>query len=125
EIPLDKKIIDKVNFLQFLFTIYQVTVAVAKNANKMDKLMNKLSRKKQEWKINCINTDFDTLTISNTAKKLVLLQAITLSTPSSLPSSDNTTDSLKHVFATSTILLTPERLPISADDDDLISNIQI
>ncbi|CAG8605490.1 13452_t:CDS:2, partial [Racocetra fulgida] len=85
----------------------------------------------------------------------ILSQAITLSTPSSSPSSDDTPDSpkasivnlldffitparaketlremnslftLEHVFATSTILHTPERLPINADDDDSIPDIQI
>src|SRR6185295_4320610 len=112
--------------------------------------MNKLSRKKQEWKANNINTDFDSLTISDAGKKLVLSQAITLSTPSFSPSSDDAPDSpkasivnlldffitparaketlremnslctLEHVFATDIILHTPERLPISADDDDSI-----
>ncbi|CAG8666013.1 8917_t:CDS:2, partial [Cetraspora pellucida] len=155
EIPLNKKITDKVNFLQFLFTVYELIVAIAENANKMDKLMNKLSRKKQEWKANNINTDFDSLTISDAGKKLVLSQAITLSTPSSSPSSDDAPDSpkasivnlldffitparaketlremnslctLEHVFATDTILHTPERLPISADDDDSIPDIKI
>ncbi|CAG8714336.1 6262_t:CDS:2, partial [Dentiscutata erythropus] len=138
EIPLNKKIMDKVNFLQFLFTVYELIVVIAENANKMDKLMNKLSRKKQEWKANNINTDFDSLTISDAGKKLVLSQAITLSTPSSSPSSDDALDSpkasivnlldffitparaketlremnslctLEHVFATDTILHTPD-----------------
>ncbi|CAG8680867.1 8295_t:CDS:2, partial [Racocetra persica] len=103
EIPLNKKITDK--------------IAIAENANKMDKLINKLSKKKQEWKANNINTDFDSLTIT-----------ITLSTLLSSPSSDDTPDSTKasiHVFATNTILHIPERLPISADDDDSIPDIKI
>ncbi|CAG8511536.1 23828_t:CDS:10 [Racocetra persica] len=155
ELPLDKKITDKVNFLQFLFTIYELIVAVAENANKLDKLMNKLSRQKQEWNANNVNANFDTQTISNAAKKLVLFQEITLSTPSSSPSGDDTSDSpkaslvnlldffitltwaketlremnsifsLEQVFATNTILLTPDHSPISADDDDSIPDIQI
>ncbi|CAG8727175.1 1539_t:CDS:2 [Cetraspora pellucida] len=128
KIFLNKKIMDKVDFLQFLFTVYELIVAIAKNANKMDKLMNKLSRKKQEWKANNINTDFDFLTISDAEKKLVLLQAITLSTPSSSLLSDDAPNSLKasiHVFAIDIILHTSEHLTIYADNDDLIPNIKI
>ncbi|CAG8705134.1 6678_t:CDS:2, partial [Scutellospora calospora] len=50
--------------------IFIIQVAVAKNTNKLDKLMNKLSRQKQEWNANNINADFDTQTISNTTKKI-------------------------------------------------------
>ncbi|CAG8480128.1 7251_t:CDS:10 [Racocetra persica] len=113
EIPLNKKIMDK--------------VAIAENANKIDKLMNKLSRKKQEWKAN----NFDSLTISDAGKKLVLSQAITLLTPSSLPSTKetlreiNSLCTLKHIFATDTILHIPEHLLISANDDDSIPDIKI
>ncbi|CAG8461590.1 2385_t:CDS:2 [Cetraspora pellucida] len=155
EIPLEKKNIDKVDFLQFLFTIYELIIFVAENFNKLEKLMNELSRKKQEWIAKNVNVDFDTLKISEAAKKLVLSQAITTSTPSSSPS-DNSTGSPKEsivnlldffitplraketlremnslfskeqVFAIdNTILLTPERMPMSTYDDDLISDIQI
>ncbi|KAF0464851.1 hypothetical protein F8M41_026411 [Gigaspora margarita] len=91
------------------------------------------------------------------AKKLVLSQAITTSTPTSSPSHSDSTGSEKTsiadlldlfltparaketlkemnillsleivVFtADSNILLTPDRLPIGTDDDDLIPDIQI
>ncbi|CAG8699568.1 19550_t:CDS:2, partial [Gigaspora margarita] len=126
-------------------------------SSKLNKLMNKLSRRKQEWKSNNSDVDFDTLIISKAAKKLVLSQAITTSTPTSSPSHSNSTGSEKTsiadlldlfltparaketlkemnillsleivVFtADSNILLTPDRLPIGTDDDDLIPDIQI
>ncbi|CAG8731886.1 22520_t:CDS:1, partial [Racocetra persica] len=113
--------------------------------------------KKQEWKSNNSDMDFDALTISEAAKKLVLSQVITTSTPTSSPSHSDSTgyenmpisslldlfltparakETLKEmntllsleivVFTTdSNILLTPDRLPISTDDDDLISDIRI
>ncbi|CAG8647509.1 5997_t:CDS:2 [Racocetra fulgida] len=157
KIPLEKDNIDNVNFLQFLFTIYELIVAINENSSKLNKLMNTLSRRKQEWKSNNSDMDFDALTISEAAKKLVLSQAITTSTPTSSPSHSDSTGSentpisslldlfltparaketLKEmntllsleivVFTTdSNILLTPDRLPISTDDDDLISDIRI
>ncbi|CAG8545421.1 29807_t:CDS:2 [Racocetra persica] len=143
EILLEKNNIDK--------------VAIDENSSKLNKMMNTLSRRKQEWKSNNSDVDFDALTISEVAKKLVLSQAITTSTPTSSPSHNDTTSSQKSsitdllelfltparaketlkemntlllleivVFTTdSNILLTPDRLPISTDDDDLISDIQI
>ncbi|CAG8476806.1 7452_t:CDS:2 [Acaulospora morrowiae] len=45
------------------------------NASKLDKSMNKLLRKKQEWKANNFDDDFDNLSISDAAKKLVLSQS--------------------------------------------------
>ncbi|RIB07338.1 hypothetical protein C2G38_2214726 [Gigaspora rosea] len=156
EIPLEKKNIDKVGFLQFLFTIYELIISITENFNKLEKLINELSRKKQEWIAKNVNVDFDTLEISEAAKKLVLSQTITTSTPSSSPSNDNLTGSPKgsivnlldffltparaketlremnslfpneQVFVIdNAILLTPERMPISTNDDDLIPDIQI
>ncbi|CAG8812388.1 34976_t:CDS:2, partial [Gigaspora margarita] len=56
EIPLEKKNIDK--------------TFIAENFNKLEKLMNEISRKKQEWIAKNVNVDFDTLKISKAAKKL-------------------------------------------------------
>ncbi|CAG8833271.1 32640_t:CDS:1, partial [Gigaspora margarita] len=106
------------------------------------------------WIAKNVNVDFDTLKISEAAKKPVLLQTITILTPLSSPSSNDSTDSPKEsivnlldffitpsraketlreinsltlneqVFAIdNSILLTPERIPISTYDDDLISDI--
>ncbi|CAG8842355.1 27780_t:CDS:2, partial [Racocetra persica] len=91
KIPLEKDNIDKVNFLQFLFTIYELIIAINENSSKLNKLMNTLSRRKQEWKSNNSDMDFDALTISEAAKKLVLSQAITTSTPTSSPSHSDST----------------------------------
>ncbi|CAG8652545.1 22880_t:CDS:2, partial [Gigaspora margarita] len=114
EILLEKKNIDKVDFLKFLFTLYELITFIADNFNKLEKLMNELLRKKQEWIAKNVNVDFDTLKISKAAKKLETLREI------------NSLTSNEQVFAIdNAILLMPEQIPISAYDDDLISDIQI
>ncbi|CAG8839684.1 11557_t:CDS:2, partial [Gigaspora margarita] len=96
EIPLEKKNIDK--------------IFIADNFNKLEKLMNELSRKKQEWIAKNVNIDFDTLKISEAAKKLVLSQTITISTPSSSLSSDDSTDSPKEsIVGLLDFFITPSR----------------
>ncbi|RIB24365.1 hypothetical protein C2G38_2070206, partial [Gigaspora rosea] len=110
KISLERKNIDKVGFLQFLFTIYELIISIAENFNKLEKLINELSRKKQEWIAKNVHVDFDTLEISEAAKKLVLSQTITTSTLSSSPSSNNFTGFLKELIVNLLdFFLTPER----------------
>ncbi|CAG8530988.1 14965_t:CDS:2 [Gigaspora rosea] len=93
----------------FVFMI-QVKISIAENFNKLEKLINELSRKKQEWIAKNVHVDFDTLEISEAAKKLVLSQTITTSTLSSSPSSNNFTGFLKELIVNLLdFFLTPER----------------
>ncbi|CAG8647408.1 25855_t:CDS:2 [Racocetra persica] len=116
------------------FLIKQYKISIAENFNKLEKLINELSRKKQEWIAKNVNVDFDTLEISEAAKKLVLSQTITTSTPSSSLSkrAKETLREINSLFPNeqvfvidNAILLTPKRVPISTNNDDLIPDIQI
>ncbi|CAG8795644.1 11069_t:CDS:2, partial [Racocetra persica] len=83
-------------------------VAIDENNSKLNKMMNTPSRRKQEQKSKNSDIDFDALTISESAKKLVLSQAITTSTPTSSPSHNDATRSQKSsITDLLELLLTP------------------
>ncbi|RIB00875.1 hypothetical protein C2G38_2256452 [Gigaspora rosea] len=126
EIPLEKNSIDKVNFLEFLFIIYELNVAIDENSSKLNKLMNTLSRRKQEWKSNNSDVDFDALIISKAAKKLVLSQAITTSTPTSSTSNNDTTSSqISSLAGLLELFLTPTQAKETLKEMNALLSLEI
>ncbi|CAG8489245.1 3682_t:CDS:1 [Dentiscutata erythropus] len=88
--------------------------------------MNELSRKKQEWIAKNVNVDFDTLKISEAAKKLVLSQIITTSTLSLSPSDNSTGSPKESIINLLDFFITPSRAKKTLREiNSLFSNEQV